>query len=420
MWKALVLHELRPEDRQKVAVRAWQWLFMVVPLVSTTFASLGRMLGDIDEPRLGWVIVDEAGQATPQSAAGAMMRFQHAVVVGDPDQLQPVVALPDELLDRVAAHRGAPAQASSSRCSVQLLADAANPFGTVRNGRWVGLPLLVHNRCVDPMFALANTIAYQGRMVQGRLDDPDTVPAPLGPSRWIDVPLVGGTHWSDKSRVAVRGLLEKLRPVAADPEQFVSVALLAPFRAVVAELRTLREDFLQSLGLDPDGAAEEGQAAAVTALGLWWRGLDESPVDRLTAGTVLVERCDLCSKPAQWRSRPGMSSEETNRMTMTRWAHRSPPNRPRVSVGAVLRFRPAGNLKTCDPHAVPDRSSHRPRPSADLRELCETRRPTVVDRSSTAPGVLLRVRPTGLPPRPDRLPRGEAGRGSAQPQSMLD
>ena len=156
----------RPKDEAAI-LAAWQTLFLVVPVVSTTFASVGRMFAGLRRESLGWLLVDEAGQAAPQNAVGALWRCRRAVIVGDPLQLEPVVTLPwggqRALLEEF---KVAPGWAPS-RSSAQQLADRLATAGTwlpgpAGEGVWVGAPLRVHRRCDRPMFEASNMIAYNG------------------------------------------------------------------------------------------------------------------------------------------------------------------------------------------------------------------------------------------------------------------
>lgn len=77
-------------------------LSVVIPVLSSTFASVGRFLKHAGNMSLGMLIIDESGQAVPQSALGAIYRTRRAVVVGDPLQVEPVVTIPKVLIDILA------------------------------------------------------------------------------------------------------------------------------------------------------------------------------------------------------------------------------------------------------------------------------------------------------------------------------
>jgi hypothetical protein len=181
------------------ALTLWRSLFMLVPVVSSTFASFARQFRHLGADSLGWLFIDEAGQAVPQAAVGALWRARRAVVVGDPLQIEPVFTVPIKLLEALEKTSRLPADmdVSPHRVSVQKLADEANPIGAWVGAddrrQWIGCPLRVHRRCVDPMFSIANDIAYDGKMIFFAPGDPRARLPPgdsldTGPSAWVHAP----------------------------------------------------------------------------------------------------------------------------------------------------------------------------------------------------------------------------------------
>ena len=227
--------------KRKKAVRpetlraAWQTLFLVVPMTSTTFASLPRLFDGLDREALGWLFIDEAGQATPQLAAGGLWRCRRAVIVGDPQQLEPIVTLPLPAQHSLRGPSRVDEEWTPEGTSVQRVADRLARYGTYLpepNGEdqvWVGAPLRVHRRCDRPMFEISNKIAYGGDLMIYGAGERDGYP---GANAWIDVQSsLSNGHWVLEEGCALRDLLSKLS-AAGVPSQDIRV--ISPFRKVVS------------------------------------------------------------------------------------------------------------------------------------------------------------------------------------------
>ncbi|MEV7723409.1 ATP-binding protein [Streptomyces sp. NPDC087917] len=223
--------------------RAWQTLFLLVPVVSTTFSSVGSMFARLGRESIGWLLVDEAGQATVQAAVGALWRARRAVLVGDPLQLEPVVTMPAALQRRLLRAYGVDGHWLPSATSAQAIADRTNRYGTYLPAPgtddehvWVGSPLRVHRRCEDPMFTVSNEVAYGGLMVHGTRHEafPDAERDGLLPSRWLntnDPSRPSDAPWGERDRRAFEFVLDSLHRHGVDVED---VRVIAPFRALVA------------------------------------------------------------------------------------------------------------------------------------------------------------------------------------------
>lgn len=143
----------------------WQTIHLITPVTSTTFASLGSMFKGIGKDSIGYLFIDEAGQASPQQAVGAIWRANRVVAVGDPIQIEPVVTTDQTILSDIRKQFDVDEKFVGLSASVQVLADHANSYGMYKEKEWIGTPLWVHRRCMNLMFNIANKIAYNSKMV---------------------------------------------------------------------------------------------------------------------------------------------------------------------------------------------------------------------------------------------------------------
>lgn len=229
------------EQQEPVRRSLWASLFLIVPVMSTTFASMARLFGPLGREQLGWLLIDEAGQAVPQAAVGAIWRARRVIVIGDPLQIQPVVTISPKLIRSIFSEFKVNTEEwAAPDMSAQTLADRVSWFGTdilTDDGDiWVGSPLRVHRRCENPMFKISNHVAYNGLMVYGTSAGTSKVGKILGESLWINVEGDAIGKWSEtEGKWAVKLLRKLLDDGLEDPDIFI----ITPFRIVAHKLREI-------------------------------------------------------------------------------------------------------------------------------------------------------------------------------------
>lgn len=236
-------------DKEESYVHLINTLFLLTPVMSTTFASVGRFLGNIKEQGdLGLLIIDEAGQAAPHIALGALWRCKRAIVVGDPKQVEPVVTDDADAIKRAFSDKAILPYIDKT-ISVQGFADKLNKFGsyikdTVNEDAppiWIGCPLVVHRRCINPMFKISNELSYGKTMKMqtaiAKKDDEDKFV--LKKSCWINV---GGNenykrnHFiEEQGKKALEIIIVSFKNYNGIPDLYV----ISPFTTVINGLKAM-------------------------------------------------------------------------------------------------------------------------------------------------------------------------------------
>lgn len=184
------------EDLDNCMTPLLQSLQLMVPVISTTFASVGSFFRYVKESgSIGTLIIDEAGQAAPQTAVGALWRAYRAIIIGDPKQIEPVVTDDVSLLKNAYGEEVYRCYAEKT-LSVQEFADYLNCYGTRmfdseedEEGQWIGSPLTVHRRCISPMYEISNYLSYSDTMKLVTPEPSDEITATFSgiQTKWLNI-----------------------------------------------------------------------------------------------------------------------------------------------------------------------------------------------------------------------------------------
>ncbi|TWO20026.1 DEAD/DEAH box helicase [Campylobacter hyointestinalis] len=228
--------DLDPKFTVEHRLEIFKTLFFVVPVLSSIFASFRSCFKDFGSEDIGYLLIDESGQAALPNAVGALFRSKRAVVVGDPLQLEPVVTLPTDLNEILLKVCDCEDEFNLANTSVQVRADRVTQNGTYLGVEkiWVGSPLRVHNRCNNPMFKISNITTYDEMMILGKKEKFSYESKGLK-SEWIDVASqnFAGNFSYDEAEALKELLATKLNGVDKK-----DIKIISPFRDAVKALES--------------------------------------------------------------------------------------------------------------------------------------------------------------------------------------
>lgn len=224
------------ENGHQLILESWQWLNFTVPVISTTFASFGRMFKNLKENSIGNLFIDEAGQALPQASVGAIFRSKKVMVVGDPSQIRPVLTLDSNVLNLIGRRYKVDEKFVSADASTQTIVDDASEYGFKKNDdEWIGIPLWVHRRSDYPMFTISNEISYDGLMVQGKKEDDSQ-----GKAKWLDSVGKANDKYVKEQADLLKSLIAKR--LQEEPDLANEIYVISPFRNVAYKIARVLDE----------------------------------------------------------------------------------------------------------------------------------------------------------------------------------
>ena len=222
-------------------------LYLLVPVISTSLASVSKFLYYIKKDEIGYLIIDEAGQATPASSLGAIYRSKKSIILGDPFQIEPVSNIPECLYHILDYKNIVPSNYHDNTLSCQIIADSINKYGAYRKNdeisTWIGCPLLLHRRCIEPMFSISNQIAYNNTMFYCTNEDYEANLI-MDKSTWYDIKgqeiSINNHYVKEQGQKVIDIIIKSIDKYNELPNIFI----ISPFKTVV---KAMQRDLYKAL-----------------------------------------------------------------------------------------------------------------------------------------------------------------------------
>lgn len=236
------------ENQQELTLASWQWINFAIPIISTTFASFHRMFKNLPADFVANLFIDEAGQAVPQAVVGPLLRSKKVMAVGDPAQIKPVNTLDSKVISLIGDRIFKVSEKYvSGDASVQTIMDQASQYGYYKDKEhenWIGIPLWVHRRCLNPMFNISNAISYNNKMVlpsnvkakEAKGGMSEKRQGKIGAGNWMDVKGVSKDKFVEKQAEVLKDSIQKIVKESDNSFTMDDIFVITPFKNVARHL----------------------------------------------------------------------------------------------------------------------------------------------------------------------------------------
>lgn len=225
-WEASYIIEVQsglpdPEDESKEAIeKMWRLRAKLTPCLVSTLHMLPKFFWADKKQMLEFIdllIIDEAGQVTPELGAASFGLAKKALIVGDIFQIEPVTQMLEPVddanlhrcglvaLDDIAGRLKMRKQISGLRSSIMRLAQNSSYYQATSER---GMFLREHRRCADEIIQYCNRLTYAGTLLPCREKEDINKPTGLPFMGYAHIPGQaergpGGRSWTNPTEVSI-------------------------------------------------------------------------------------------------------------------------------------------------------------------------------------------------------------------------